>query len=251
MQFNFTEVSGNIKTGPMSVSRASSDTCPSSCGLFYECYGKCGHVRIHWDKLDRGEGNALSFSEYLSVLKRKADGIFRHGEAGDLPGKRNKIDREKMKAMVKALHKAKPFAYTHKPMFAGLYRVKGPRGQVNKGRISEALAENNRQAVKETNESGFVVNLSADNLEQADKLAGLGIAPVVTVLPADAAEGVRYSTPEGQKVVVCPAAVLANKDKGITCKNCRLCAVPNRKSIIGFPAHGTAKNRLNKRLKGE
>jgi hypothetical protein len=46
-------------------------------------------------------------------------------------------------------------------------------------------------------------------------------------------------------VVICPATYPKEE---ITCASCKLCAIPTRKSIIGFPAHGTGKKALNERL---
>lgn len=64
-------------------------------------------------------------------------------------------------------------------------------------------------------------------------VADLGIAPVVTLLPADQAETTH--TPAGRLVAVCPA--VTNDD--INCANCGICAVGHRQAIIGFTAHGS------------
>lgn len=77
------------------------------------------------------------------------------------------------------------------------------------------------------------MNLSADSLEHADELAALDLAPVVCVLPSDARKPTK--TPQGRHVSVCPAAVRDD----VTCASCGICAVPGRKAIIGFPAHGS------------
>jgi len=55
----------------------------------------------------------------------------------------------------------------------------------------------------------------------------------VTVLPIDQKENT--TTPGGRKIVLCPATI---RD-GISCADCKLCAISNRAAIIGFPAHGT------------
>ncbi len=246
MFFSLTEVSGNRKTGPIAVGKSSSDTCPPSCGMWFDCYGKFHHLGGHWKRLDRGEGNAVSWQKYLSDIRKKAQGIWRHGEVGDLPGRGNKIDREMLRGLVKANRGKQGFAFTHKPVMAGNYRVKGKPEQLKKGKVSDLCATNNREAIKEANEGGFVVNLSCDTLAEVDDKRALNIAPVVTVLPMDAEDGVRYTTPAGTKIVTCPAA---RKDlTDITCKTCKLCAVPGRKSVIGFPAHGAAKKRASLRV---
>ena len=47
----------------------------------------------------------------------------------------------------------------------------------------------NRRLIAAAVEAGFTVNLSADNPAHADRLADLGIAPVVTVLARAYARG--------------------------------------------------------------
>jgi hypothetical protein len=86
------------------------------------------------------------------------------------------------------------------------------------------------------NAAGFTVNLSANNLAHADDLADLGIAPVVTVLPADATDNT--VTPKGRKVVICPATIRDD----VSCATCGLCA-RLRDAIVGFPAHGASKRK--------
>jgi hypothetical protein len=92
----------------------------------------------------------------------------------------------------------------------------------------------NFEAIAKANASGFTINLSADSLVEADRLADLKIGPVAVVLPTD---GVATYTPAGRKVIVCPAQGPAH----LTCKECELCALPDRKAIVGFRAHGQGK----------
>ena len=100
MLFSLTEVSGNRKTGKIAVSKASSDTCPPSCGMWFFCYGKAHWLKKHWDRLDQGAGK--TFNEYLLDVRRKAEGIWRYGEVGDLPGKGNKINSDMLSALTTA-----------------------------------------------------------------------------------------------------------------------------------------------------
>lgn len=109
------------------------------------------------------------------------------------------------------------FTYTHKPLATS--------------------AE--RDAIQQANKEGFTVNLSGNNPTHADTLADMGIAPVVTVLPADATENTY--TPKGRKIVVCPATQRDN----VSCATCKLCAVAKRDVIVGFPAHGTSKRKAD------
>ena len=95
----------------------------------------------------------------------------------------------------------------------------------------------NANAIAKANRDGFTINLSANNLDHADRLADLGIAPVVTVLPSD---GTSTTTPSGRKVVQCPAT---SRDD-VSCKTCQLCQ-RQREVIVGFPAHGAAHRKAN------
>ena len=75
------------------------------------------------------------------------------------------------------------------------------------------------------------------------ELANLGIAPVAVVLPAGASGDIR--TPEGRRVVVCPA-----EDRGLDCSRCGLCALIDRKGIVGFRAHGQMAATVSKIARG-
>jgi hypothetical protein len=150
--------------------------------------------------------------------------MFRWGVAGDLPGVGDRLDISLFKELVKAASHLKSWCYTHKPL---------------------DTAEE-REAIKAANAAGWVTNLSADNLAEADRKAGLGVAPVVTLLPSDTPLQERIRTPEGRKVVICPAQT---RD-GVTCMSCRLCAradtVEKPRVIVGFLAHGSRKKAADK-----
>jgi len=62
-------------------------------------------------------------------------------------------------------------------------------------------------------------------------------------LPIDAPDR-GNKTPDGIPIVVCPAQT----QEEMSCDVCKLCQVRDRKSIVGFKAHGTAKKRLSKKL---
>jgi hypothetical protein len=92
----------------------------------------------------------------------------------------------------------------------------------------------NASLVQYANNNGFTVNLSADNLEEADRLKALDIGPVVTIAPRDAEA--KFMTPSGNKAIVCPAQTRDD----VSCKDCGLCAISNRDVIIAFRAHGVS-----------
>ena len=212
--YHLTRKSTNRKTGPIPVSTSSNLTCPESCPLKKACYAKHGPLAIHWSQVTSGK-RGKAFNAFLQdILALPEDQLWRHNEAGDLPGKGDCIDSEKLVQLVEANHGKRGFTYTHKPV------LDQPK---------------NAEAVKHANENGFTVNLSADSLEEADQLKELGIAPVVVVLINQ--KGKSFTTPGGNRIAICPNFL----DPGITCKTCQLCQRAERKAIIGFPVHGSGK----------
>lgn len=215
--------SGNRKTGPIPVSTTSSSSCPDACPFKSSgvCYAKNGPLRLHWQAVDAGRGGTLK--SFVNAVKRLPKGqLWRHNQAGDLPGKGDALDVKALGEIVRANTGRRGFTYTHKPL--------------------RRKAE--REAVRKANASGFTVSLSANDLEHADRLADLGIAPVVTVLPSTVHGPAKVKTPEGRTVVVCPASYRDD----VTCATCGACAVAGRKSIIGFPAHGSKKLAYDREL---
>jgi len=95
--------------------------------------------------------------------------------------------------------------------------------------------------IQTANEWGFTVNLSANDLSDADTLADTGAGPVVVVLPSTQTENTE--TPKGRKVVVCPAT----QRDDVSCATCQLCQ-RQRTTIVGFPAHGSRHRVINLRL---
>lgn len=207
---------GNSQTGKMLTITAERRTCPSSCPFYDKgCYALYGNLRIHWPKVfRRGMELAqlvLEIMAYGLRMSRKLAVVYaRYGQAGDLPGEGEEIDAGAVKALAKAARQGgvRLFGYTHKPM-----------------------TKANQKIVKWANRNGFVINLSANGLHDADRLANLGIAPVAVALADTSA---KY-TPQGKKITYCPTKV----GVPLTCDECGLCAIAERKAIIGFPAHGT------------
>jgi hypothetical protein len=205
---------------------------------------------MFWSRVTLGtQKNTLTFEQFLaSVSALPLAQLWRHNQAGDLPGDGAVIDREQLRALVAANAGRFGFTYTHKPVLAAQ---------------SEHAADN-REAIREANENGFTINLSGNNVGHADELAALGIAPVVTVLPEEygrrakgkvwleTLEAYRERTADlpkvtsaGRKVAVCPATYLDTN-----CKNCGLCQRQDRKVIVGFPVHGSGKKRAEAIARG-
>jgi hypothetical protein len=79
---------------------------------------------------------------------------------------------------------------------------------------------------------------STDTLEDADEAIARGWK-VATVLPSDHNERT-WTTPGGNKGIVCPAMMAPGK---VTCNSCRLCDPSKAGPHIGFPDHGPGSKR--------
>lgn len=223
--YHLTKSSTNKKTGPIPVSTTSRSTCPDTCAFKGAgCYAEHGPLRLHWDKISEGERNAMSFKEFLVAIKNLPRGqLWRHAQAGDLP--KNPDD---MLKLAEANQGKRVIAYTHHRYYKEL---------------------------KVAAKIGFHVNLSANSLKDADKQAKTGL-PVTVVLDSfyekHKDESLReyrqrvggslsFSTPAGNRVAICPATYVDTN-----CAKCQVCSRPRTGgTIIGFPAHGTARRRAN------
>ena len=215
MNFQLTPISKNAKTGPIPVSTTSAETCPDACPFKKNgCYADAGPLALHWAKVSEGErgGTLEAFTKAIKAFPKGQ--LWRHNQAGDLPGENDAIDATTFRAIVSANKGRKGYTYTHKPM-----------------------TEENQALVKEANEAGFTVNLSGNNLAHADRLKALGVGPVTAIVPENAPD--KGVTPEGNRWIACPAQTREN----VSCASCKLCSVASRGIIIAFKAHGTSKKK--------
>lgn len=219
----FTRISRNAKTGPIPVTTTSAETCPDACPLKKNgCYADSGPLGLFWRKVTERKAG-MAWADLLDQVRALPKGqLWRHNQSGDLPGQGDQIDTVLLSQLVKANRGRRGFTYTHKPM----------------------TSPESREAIAEANSQGFTVNLSANTLAEADAMADLNIAPVVVVLPAD--QTTATTTPAGRKVAICPAVIADN----VSCASCGICALRDRKAIIGFPAHGTSKRKADAIAKG-
>jgi hypothetical protein len=241
MRVQFIAISQNAKTGPIPVSIIERASCWSGCALYENgCYAEAGALAMHWDRVSRGVAGA-SWSEFCAKIAALQPGrLWRYAQAGDLPGYGAKIDGALLDELVAANTGKNAIAFTHKPV------------------LDDPIAVENRRLIAAAVKAGCTVNLSANNPAHADRLAELGIAPVVTVLARDyARKAVRHRfkrrrdewaetisewrdrtaslpryTPAGSRIAICPATY-----SDATCKTCGACAHV-RDAVIGFPAHG-------------
>ena len=211
--------SRNKKVGPVPVSTTSRNSCPTDCPFKNNgCYAANFPLASFWNKVDAGEAGA-DWDTFCKQIANLPDGQFwRHNQAGDLPGDGIAISSPKLQALIDANQGKRGFTYTHYQPYE---------------HINDVL-------IKNSNRDGFTINLSANNLEHADELADLDIGPVVVVLPADHNKR-NVNTPGGRNVVTCPATYRSD----ISCATCQLCQKRDRKSIVGFPAHGAARRKAS------
>lgn len=212
MLYHLTPISSNKKTGPIPVTTTSRESCPPSCPFIGAgCYADLGPLGLHWSAVTDGT-RGMSLDALTQAVRKLPRGqLWRHNQAGDIPGKGGRIAPAALAALVRANRGRRGFTYTHKPATPA-----------------------NLHAIRAANTGGFTINLSANNPGHADRLSEHGL-PVVTVLPIDAPN--KSTTPAGRKIVACPA----EKSARVNCANCGLCQVRDRGYIIGFRAHGTRK----------
>lgn len=215
MNIQFVKKSSNSKTGAIPTTTSDRKTCPSSCPFIGAngCYAEAGYyTRMNWDKVSNGERGDL-FPTFISNIKKiKAGQLWRHNVSGDLvpdPKDDTKIDSDKLRQLTQANKGKRGFTYTH-----------------------YSDSKHNIKAIKQANDDGFTVNLSANNIRHAVELSKYKL-PVASVVPMDHGNETRVI--DGKKFVTCPATYRDN----ITCETCKLCSVSDRDYIIAFPVHGT------------
>lgn len=221
----FTRTSANRKTGPIPVSMTSASSCPPSCSyLGNGCYAERHILGMHWRRLSRGEGRHwTAFCDLVRDLPRGQ--LWRHNEAGDLPGEGEHVSEAQIVELAGAARETRGFTYTHK---------------LGVGMSKDEL-KIHYMLLRYLNDNGITVNLSIDKFEELDEYRTRGL-PLTVVLPEDAPK-VSY-TKGGLKVVVCPAQT----NEGTTCASCGICQAKDRKSVVGFLAHGNGSGQITERL---
>jgi hypothetical protein len=152
----------------------------------------------------------MSWDQFcVEVAALPAGQIWRHNEAGDLPGVGEDLDERLLDQLVEANAGKRGFTYTHK--------------------------RTGVEAIRRAVVRGFAINVSADSLDEAKRFLRQSL-PVVVVLGKDAPK--RFGP-----VVTCPATY-----SDTTCEKCGLCAKTDRAFAIGFPAHGNRRLLVNQRF---
>ena len=217
MNVHLTLKSANVKTGPIPVSTTEKDSCPSDCAMRSECYAASGPLALHWSAVSNGN-RGTDWNTFCDTISGLPEGqLWRHNQAGDLPQSNGTVDAVKLGQLVAANTGKRGFTYSHH-------------------RDADSI-----NWIRHANAWGFTVNLSANDLADADTLADMDAGPVVVVLPSTQTENTE--TPKGRKIVVCPATQRDN----VSCATCQLCQ-RQRSTIVGFPAHGSRHRVINLRL---
>jgi len=226
MNVHLTLQSSNAKTGPIPVSTSPDSTCPPACPFRKAgCYADSGPLKIHWTQVSKGK-RGEPWTVFLSRIRSLPESqLWRHNQAGDLPGIGNRIDSKQLGELANSNRGKRGFTYTHKPVI----RTEG---------VPDKVTQGNLRAVRKAVREGFTINLSGNSLAHADRLAKTGL-PVATVVPPDSPA--RFETPAGNKVVICPA----QRSETTTCATCRLCSRADRGFIIGFLPHGTGAKKVS------
>lgn len=233
MRYNFIRQTSNKKTGLIPVIYSDRSTCPGSCPhKETSCYAETGHVKQQWEKTNKplnvtqGSETGIALFRLIElIVSLPFYSLMRYGVAGDLPGNGEDIDKESIKQIAKACQKRhlKAWLYTHKKCDLSF--------------------------LKKISNSNLVINVSCDTYDEVDRLSEHSL-PLVLTVQSDAPK-VSY-TPMGRRVILCPAT---QKDS-IQCVNCGgqsgpLCARTERDYVVGFPAHGARKRKVDERLKSE
>jgi hypothetical protein len=216
MKTLFVAKSGNRKVGPIPVTYRERKSCPPSCPQYRKgCYGDDFHTSLAWNRADR---SGLTTPQLAAKIAALPDGQLWRGEVvGDIVGKGEWVDAYELGLIVRANMGRKGFTYSHK-------------------KSAQAI-----RWIRHANAWGYTINLSADDAGEADRLADLKAGPVVCIVPVDTPE--HSYTPAGRAIVICPAQT---RDY-MTCSVCQLCQKADRKSIVGFRAHGAKTNLVNER----
>ena len=217
MRVHLTLKSANKKTGPIPVSTTERNSCPDDCALSLVCYASTGPLALHWAAVSAGTRGTDWDTFTGRVAQLPDEQLWRHNQAGDLPVKGGTIDARKLGQLVAANIGRRGFTYSHHRDAASL------------------------SWIRHANAWGFTVNLSANDLADADWLADTGAGPVVVVMPSTTS--VNTTTPAGRKVVICPAT----QREDISCATCQLCQ-RQRSAIVGFPGHGARKKVIDLKL---
>jgi hypothetical protein len=216
------EVTDNSKTGKVSASYSSQESCPPTCTLRGEgCYAEHGMMAIHTRRLNNSgvtDAEAIALEEAAAIdgltgkrpLRIHAVGDCRTPEAADIiAGAAHRYT---------AKHDQPAWTYTH------------AWANVHRDHFGSAIS----------------VLASCESTEQFDAVRAAGYAPALVV---DKHESPRaFRADDGTLMIPCPAQT----HEGTQCIDCKLCwradALLERKAAILFEVHSGGAKKARKRL---
>jgi hypothetical protein len=199
--------SENRKLGHIAATYRTQDTCPTSCPLLENgCYAHgrlFNHAKRGEDGVESVRGLARSGGRY-SIPK---GGMLRANVTGDVLDEHGQLDQPYVDALSEvAINRPDVDVYTYTHAWRTLDPNVAP---------------------------GVTINASCETEEDLLAAEAAGWPTVVADIKSDSLIGQWVGS---RKVVACPAQIA-----DVTCEQCRLCAKPNRKSIVAFTAHGATR----------
>jgi hypothetical protein len=223
LNYSFTSHSNNKKIGNIAAVSTSSQSCPTTCGLFDECYGKLHFTGMQWRKLDKSGLDFIQVMDLIHALKKHSS--LRFNVVGDLAHSNGIIDATKLLKLANTVKNRmiETILYTHHS-------------------IDNSL---NVAALRLAFSKGLHINISCEDTNKVKQALNHGLNAVI-VLPTGSIHKVIKH--DDLTIVRCPAEY---KDS-IQCANCMLCAKDRtaKKVVVAFTAHGAKRNALSKKLGG-
>ena len=180
-------------------------------------------MKFHWDKLDSGERGVPASEFFRLIAALPPAQLWRHNQVGDLVSTAGRVSRRFLRGLIAANHGRRGYTYTH-------HRLE----------IGENLA-----LIRQANRQGFTINMSTETELAADRAVAAGLPAVVAVPSTETRTA--WSTPAGNRVVVCPAQ---REGSTMDCATCQLCYHRPAGLVIAFLAHGTSKAKANAAIAG-
>jgi hypothetical protein len=221
LNYSFTSHSNNKKIGNIAAVSTSSPSCPTTCSLFDECYGKLHFTGMQWRKLDKSGLDFVQVMNLIDALKKRSK--LRFNVVGDLAHQNGTIDAVKLLKLANTVKNRliETILYTHHS-------------------IDNAL---NVSALKLAFSKGLHINISCEDTNKAKQALNYGLNAVI-VLPTGSIHKVIKQ--DDMTIVRCPAEY---KDS-IQCANCMICAKDRvqKRVVVAFTAHGAKKRALSEKL---
>lgn len=217
-------LSGNAKTGRVTVTYAPQQTCPKDCPLLHcGCYAENGPIGIITRRLASDAGDA----SLNDIARAEADMIDATPALADM--RLHAVGDCSTDAAAKVVSAA-----------AERYEERGARFGVRVWTYTHAWKTVGRESW-----GGVSVLASCHSVEEAGAAMGRGYA--ASVIVAEFPDGARAWHEDGVTLVPCPW-----QTNRVTCRECRLCTSDRKlldaRRAIAFKAHGTGRASVLKSL---